>query len=223
MKLNKPLFIIFWIIILLSGPFTVLKSIKGVDFTQNPVFLISVLQRITGLLVFSMLSVQIILGAFMKRWRNKLGPKALKFHIIQGSVAYALILIHVFLFFIFNFKMRGIIDPFYVFTDFCLLCKPKIELYYTFGRIAFWFVSLSVLAAVLRGETWWRKNWRYFHILNYIVFLLVASHTFFVSVDIKLFPFSYVFWVSLGIVFISISHLLLPKKLNDPSRNNLLK
>jgi len=205
MKLNKPFFIILWIIILLSGPFTVLKSIKGVDLSQNPVFLISVLQRIIGLLVFSMLSVQIILGAFMKRWRNKLGPKALKFHIIQGSVAYALILIHAFLFLIFNFKTRGIIDPFYVFTDFCLLCKPKIELYYTFGRIAFWFISLAVLAAMLRGETWWRKNWKYFHILNYIVFLLVAAHIFFISTDIKLFPFSYVFRFLVVLIIFSIA------------------
>jgi predicted ferric reductase len=203
MKLNKLFLIVLWIIILISGPFTVLKSVKTVRFSQDSVYLVSVLQRIIGLLVFSMLSVQIILGAFMKKWIKKLGPRILRFHMIQGVVIYSLVALHIFLFFAFIFKTRGTIDPFYVFTDFCLLCKPKIELYYTFGRIAFWLLSLAVAAAVLRGESWWRKNWKYFHRLNYAVFFLVALHTFFLSVDIKVFPFSCIFWFLFIVVIFS--------------------
>jgi DMSO/TMAO reductase YedYZ heme-binding membrane subunit len=135
---------------------------------MSPAF-INLLQRITGLLVFVLLSVQILLGAFMGKWREKL-----------GVIIFLLMLTHLLLFVLLNFKLKGVIDPFYVFTDFCLMCPKLTEFYYTLGRVSFWLMSLTVLAAVLRNEPWWRKNWRKFHRLNYVVFLLMAAYLFFV-------------------------------------------
>ncbi len=211
MKLKLSLFIV-WLVILLSGLFTVLRTIKDFSITQNIPLLINILQRTVGLLAFSLLFIQIILGAFMQKWKEKLGAWIFRFHIIQGAVAYALVLAHPLLFLAYNFKIRGVFDPFYVFTDFCLLCPRPIELYYTFGRIAFWFISLAILAAILRTETWWRRNWRKFHILNYFVFFLVAGHAFFVGTDVGLAPFSYFYWFAIATVVFSLLYKLSLKR-----------
>jgi len=90
MKLKLSLFIV-WLVILLSGPLTIFKTIKDFDITQNIPLLINILQRIVGLLVFSLLFMQIILGAFMQKWKEKLGAWVLKFHIIQGVIIYMLV------------------------------------------------------------------------------------------------------------------------------------
>jgi len=208
---SKLSFFIVWFIILLSGPFAVLKSVKGFDITQNVPLLINIFQRILGLIVYSLLFVQIILGAFMQKWKEKLGGWIFKFHLIQGVVAYALVLAHPLLFLIYNFKTRGTFDPFYIFTDFCLLCSRPIELYYSFGRIAFWLVSLAILAAILRGETWWKENWRKFHILNYFAFFLIAIHAWFLSTVVASTLSVYMFWLEVTIVLYIVfrKHILL--------------
>ncbi len=203
MKLKLSLFIV-WLVILLSGPFTIFKTIKDFDITQNIPLLINILQRTIGLLAFSLLFMQIILGAFMQKWKEKLGAWVLKFHIIQGVIIYMLVLAHPLLFLAYNFKTRGIIDPFYVFTDFCLLCSRPFELYYTFGRIAFWLISLAILAAILRSEVWWRKNWRKFHMLNYFVFFLIAIHAWFSGTDIINTSFVYIYWFGITTVIYTI-------------------
>ena len=203
MKLKLSLFIV-WLVILLSGPLTIFKTIKDFDITQNIPLLINILQRTVGLLVFSLLFMQIILGAFMQKWKEKLGVWVLKFHIIQGVIVYMLVLAHPLLFVIYNFKTRGLINPFYVFTDFCLLCPTPIELYYTFGRIAFWLISLAILAAILRSEVWWRKNWRKFHMLNYFVFFLIAIHAWFSGTDIINTSFVYIYWFGITTVIYTI-------------------
>jgi predicted ferric reductase len=214
MKSKLSLFII-WFIVLLSGPVAVLKIVKGFEITQNIPLLINILQRIIGLLAFSLLFMQIILGAFMQKWIEKLGTWVLKFHIIQGVIVYILILAHPFLFVIYNFKIRGLIDPFYVFTDICLLCPRSYELYYSFGRIAFWLMSFAILAAIIKSEVWWRENWRKFHILNYFAFFLIAAHAWFLGTDIASTSFIYVFWFGIiAVIYTILRKYILPLIIN---------
>ncbi|MBU0845586.1 hypothetical protein KKH23_00055 [Patescibacteria group bacterium] len=208
---SKLSFIIIWFIILLSGPFAVLKSVKVFDITQNVPLLINIFQRILGLVVFSLLFVQIILGAFMQKWKEKFGAWIFKFHLIQGFVAYVLVLVHPLLFLIYNFKTRGVLDPFYVFTDFCLLCSRPIELYYSFGKITLWLISLAILAAIVKNEVWWKENWRKFHILNYFVFFLIAAHAWFVGTDVISTFFVYIFWFGMiAVLYTFIRKHILP-------------
>lgn len=204
----KLSFFIVWFTILLSGPLALLSVIKNLDFTQYTPQLINVFQRITGLIAFSLLFVQIILSTFMQKWIEKLGAWIFKFHIIEGVFVYGLIIVHPLLFVLFNLKASGVIDPFYVFTDFCLLCSRPIELYYTFGRVAFWLISLAVLARILRAETWWKENWRKFQFLNYVAFFLVAGHAFFVGTDIDLVPFSYFYWFAIATIVSTLVYKL---------------
>lgn len=199
--LKKPYFwIILWLIILSLGPITVFKDTPWSMAIGKHSILINFFQRIVALLAFAMIFFQIVLGSFMPRFIEKFGGWVFKFHLSEGILAYALILTHPIIFLIYNYFSRHIIDPFYIFTDFCLLCREPQELFYTFGRIAFWLVSIAVLAGIVRAQPWWKKHWRKFHILNYFVFFFVAIHSWFAGSDVIFPPFVYFFWVAVTLV-----------------------
>lgn len=211
MRQKRALFLLIWLLILVSGPITVLKTTPFTRLTFEDIpLLLNFILRIIGLLAFSMLFVQLILGAFMTRFTQKLGGWAFKFHVTHGALLYSFILAHPLLFVLFNFKTKGVLDPFYVFTQFCAICPEPTELFYTFGRVSFWLVSLAVLAAILRREPWWRRHWRKFHNLNYVVFFLVAIHAWFSGTDVWVFPFVLVYWLSVGGVSATVIYKLYP-------------
>lgn len=202
--MKKKLLILTWLLILLSGPIVILTKIPFFVVTKDVALLINLLQRITALIAFSALFTQIIIGSYISKLSKIFGSWIKKFHIFQGIVSYAFVLAHPLLFVIFNFKTRGTIDPFYVFTDFCLLCPRPFELYFSFGRIAFWLISLAILAAVIKSEAWWRENWRKFHILNYFAFFLIAVHAWFSGTDIASTSFIYIYWFAIATVVFSL-------------------
>ena len=154
--MKKKFLILIWLFLLFSGPIVILTKTPLAVITKDVVQLISLLQRIAALIAFSAIFTQIITGAYLSRLSKVFGSWIRKFHTFQGVIAYLFVLAHPLLFLFFNFKTRGAIDPFYVFTDFCLLCPRPFELYFSFGRIAFWLTSLAALAAVIRSENWWK-------------------------------------------------------------------
>jgi predicted ferric reductase len=141
------------------------------------------LQRLSGVVLLLLLFVQIIIGAYRPKLSSILGSWVMNFHIWQGRAIYALVLVHTFSLLLFNFLAEKGFNPFYVFIDLCLICKPKTELFYSFGRFGFWILTLTVLAALLRSKPWWKENWRYFHYLNYPLFFLISLHAFFLGSD----------------------------------------
>ncbi len=210
MRRGRIIFLLAWFLLLLPGPITALKITPLASISNNQILLSNFFQRVTALLAFSMLSFQIILGAFMTRFTEKLGGWALKFHLLQGATIYSLVVLHPLLFVLVNFKAKGIIDPFYVFTQFCVLCSSRPELWYTFGRLSFWLITLAVVAAKLRKKPWWRVHWRKFHILNYFTFFLIATHAWFSGTDTMQPPFVTIFFLALFIVSATLIYKLYP-------------
>ncbi len=205
---RKFLFFLVWTLIILIGPVTVLRNTPLSVALSNQTVLINFLQRIVGTVAFSMLFVQIILGAFMQKWTEKLGAWIFSFHKAEGATAYSLIVLHPLLFVLFNFKIKGVFDPFYVYTDLCVLCSNSREFFYTFGRLAFWLITVAVAAALLRNQPWLRVHWRKFHILNYVAFLSVAFHSWNVGTDTHSEPFLAFFWFALSLVLLTIVYKL---------------
>lgn len=203
---NKIIYFIVWIFVLLIGPFTVIKNTPISLLSSSQSVLINFLQRIVGLTLFSLITWQIILGSFMDRWIQKLGGWVFKFHVTEGVFIYSLVILHPLLFVLFNFKVTGKLDPFYVFTDICVLCPKPIEYLYTLGRFSFWLVNVTVFAALFRTHPLLRTHWRKFHILNYAVFFLVAIHSYFVGTDTHTAPFSYLYWLSVGIISLIVTY-----------------
>jgi predicted ferric reductase len=171
--------------------------------TRDITYQIYFLQRITALIAFSAIFMQIVIGANLSKLSKAFGSWINKFHTFQGIIAYTFVLTHPLIFLFSNFKTKGVIDPFYVFTDICLLCPRPYELYWSFGRIAFWLISFAILAAIVRSESWWKENWRKFHILNYLIFFLIAIHAWFSGTDIKT-SFVYIFWFEIIVVVYTI-------------------
>lgn len=215
---KKVFWFIFWLVLVLSGPITILRTPHFKIIIGKPDLLINLILRLVGLIVYVLIFYQIIVGTFMDKLVKKLGGWILNFHIFEGILTYLLVLVHPLLLVLFNFKVTGIFDPFYVFTDFCALCQTKPEYFLTLGRIAFWFFTLSVFVAIYRKGISIKKNWRKFHILNYLTFFLVAIHAYFLGSDRSRFPFVVIYWFSLIIVLATSFYKI--KNLLSPSSNH---
>ena len=205
MKKNKIIFWVIWLTLVFLGFYTISKTIIFSTVFSDYSLTLNFLERVSGVFIFTLLFIQIILGAYMDRLSKWFGSWIIKVHTIQGPFIYFLALIHPFFLLIFNFKLFHTTNPFYIYTQVCFLCKNKTELLYSFGRLALWFLTIGVFAAIFRNsDGWLKKNWRKLHALNYLVFFFVAIHGYFLGRDFKIFPLNYLFYISIATVFFTI-------------------
>lgn len=194
MKKNKIIFWVIWLGLLSLGFYTISKTI-----VVSP---LNFLERVSGVFIFTLLFIQIMLGAYMDKLTSKFGSWIFKVHAIQGPIIYLLALIHPLFLLIFNYKVFHTIDPFYIYTQACLLCPKQLELFYTFGRLGLWFLTIGVFAA----------NWKKLHFINYVVFFFVAMHGWFVGSDFRLSPLKFFYWLSIVTIFLIAARKVLLKK-----------
>ncbi|QQG41187.1 MAG: hypothetical protein HYV90_03340 [Candidatus Woesebacteria bacterium] len=206
---NKILFFLVWLGALSLVPISILSNTPLSRALTNYSTISNFVQRFLGLTAFTLLFFQIVLGAFMEKWTNKFGGWIFRFHIIEGVLIYILIILHPLSFMFFNYFTRHGLDPFFVFTYFCVLCPTRIDFYQTLGRVSFWLINITVWAGLLRATTpYMRVNWRKFHILNYLVFVLIGAHSIGIGTDIGTPPFSFFHGPALAVVgFIIISKI----------------
>ncbi len=195
---KKGFIILCWLLILLVGPITLFVNTTLSEVFSNPIQLINFFQRLTGLLAFSLLFVQLLLGSYMNFWQRYLGAKTFKYHVIEGLVSYGLFLGHPLLYVVFTYRLVGKL------TTFILpnldINTPVYELYLTYGRIGFLLLTIGVVAGLLRNKPFLRAHWRKFHILNYFAFFFVAVHAYNVGTDVRTFPFSFLFWIAIVVI-----------------------
>ena len=202
---KKTFFILVWVLLLVLAVISPIKEFKFVLASKNQVLLIGLFQRILGLLAFTLLFIQIFLGAFMGRLTEKLGEWVFNFHLFNGKLLYTLILLHPAFYMLYLFKIKGVLDPFYIYSDLCVLCKGNLEHFYNFGRVAFWLITAGIIAAVFRAsDPFLKKNWRKFHILNYFAFFLIAIHSKVLGTDISTTPFKWIYLFGIATVSLSL-------------------
>ncbi len=172
---------------------------------KYPSVLFGLLQRAFGLTVFILMFVQIIMGADLEKWENKFGNWIFKFHLGNGIVIYLLAILHPLAFVLSKyFSGRGL-DPISAFLGVCLWCDPRHEYFFTLGRVAFWLLTVGVFAGLYRHAALFMKNnWKKFHALNYVVFLLVGAHGFLLGPDFRSIPFFYFAIVAYLLVIFTI-------------------
>lgn len=206
----KVLVILFWTLAGFYLLFVVWNNTLPLNRNlHDPLVILNFIQRFSALLVFLLLTDQIVTGAFMGKITEKFGGWFYKLHITLGIVIYALILTHIFSYVLFLFIATNSINPFYFLTDICLLCDPKGELFISLGRISFWFVTFTVLVAKLRTTPVLRRNWRLFHFFNYFIFFLVAIHGYYTGTDMSSKLFLPVFVTCLVSVVVSLFYRLI--------------
>lgn len=187
---KKIVFFVVWLGLLSVAFFTVLKYLPFSFAIKSPLYTSNLIQRLTGLGLFTLLFFQVVLGAFMDFWKKRLGGWIYNFHIFEGVLIYFLIFLHPVAFYFFNHYAGKGVSLLYVYTNICALCPNKLELYYTLGRVCFWLLNITVLAGLFRAATpFMRKNWRNFHVLNYLVFLVVGIHGLSLGSDFMQMPF----------------------------------
>lgn len=167
--------------------------------------IINLLQRITGITAFVLITLQIYLSS---------SRKLIKYHMANGILAYTFVFLHPVLMIVYRYILYQKMDPFYVFTDACLLCDGAYEYYINFGRIAFYLITIAVIAVKFRYlDAWLKNNWRKLHILNYVAFYAISIHAYKLGTDSSTKIFIFLFWVCQAVVLYRL--LLKLKKKQD--------
>lgn len=166
--------------------------------------LINLLQRITGIAAFSLITLQIFLST---------NRKYLKFHMLNGILAYTFIFLHPILMIVYRYLYTSKIDPFYVYTDLCVLCDGMYETYVNLGRIAFYLLTLAVFVAKFRKgalflgkktSDWIVLNWRKLHVINYVAFYFVSFHAINIGTESLNKVFIFFFWLCQLVVLYTV-------------------
>jgi len=198
---KKFLFYFVWVVLLLIGPLTIRRNTPLRLILGDELLIINFLQRFTGLLAFTLLAIQIILGSLMPRLIDKLGGWIFNFHQAEGLWVWGIILLHPAFFALLNYTNSGLLAALLTIIP---RFSPSIELWYSFGKFAFLLITTAVLAGYFREKPFLRKHWRKFHILNYFGFAFVAVHSYFSGTDTWTAPFSWLYWVAVLLVATTI-------------------
>lgn len=124
-----------------------------------------------------------------------------------------LIFAHIFAYVFYVKAIKGFFDPFYPFTDLCLICKNVIypEYFVNFGRIGLWLIGIASLAILF--------GWRKLHSLNYLAFLFLALHAWLLGSFVNRVPIKYFFTFAvvsiLLLVFQKLYQIFKPTKKNS--------
>lgn len=202
---KRKLFWGVWLFLILSGPVSILRNIPISTVLSDQSLQINFLQRIFGLLAFTLLFIQIMIGAFMKRWVQIIGAKAYKYHITQGLFTYGVVLVHPTLFSILNWKLFGSFKIFLLPSGFYPL---DYERFLVPARVAFVLLTIGVAAGYFRTKPFFRRHWRKFHILNYLAFFLIVLHSKAIGSDIATPPFVWVYYFAITAVAITVLYKL---------------
>lgn len=184
--MKKIIFLSIWVFVLLVAFFVTVKTTPIPFVLSTQVRLFSFVQRNLGLIALNFIFLQILIGAFIKPLSKMFGVWIYKFHIIEGIIAYILVFLHP-IFYLLSLKFSGHgFDPYIAFINACLLCKTPYDYFLTIGRISFWLLTIGVFAAIFRKTSnWLTKHWKNLHLVNYLVFLAVAIHGFFIGSDFR--------------------------------------
>lgn len=151
---------------------------------------INLVQRITTIIALVLLSLQIYTNNSKK---------------ILVYLTYTFIFVQPLLVILSRYIFNSHLDPFYMYTDLCVMCDGKTEYYINFLRIAFYSASLAIFAPLLKNESkWLKKNWKLLEYLYYAGFYSLSLYLYNTGPIVKEKWFVYVFWIAQIAVLVSI-------------------
>jgi predicted ferric reductase len=212
---KKVIFYAVWVALLSIAVATAFLNTPASSIFMHKAATMNFIQRLLGLTAFTMLFSQIVLGAYMDKFVQKLGGWVFNFHVFQGRLIFLLIVLHPLIYVFYRYFAGMKPDALGTFLDVCVLCKNNVEFYFSFGRIAFWLVNIGVLAAVFRAANpFMRVHWRKFHILNYLAFLFTGIHGYFLGTDFSAMPF-FAFGILASLIIVGIIITRLPTLIRE--------
>lgn len=197
---NRFIFYLILILILLSGPVTVINNsnISGVQLGSVEFY--NILQRMLGLIAFSLVTIQIASGAVMKKiWVQVLGAQGFRLHIILGISTLAAVLLHPLMYLFMGYKL-GILSD---------LLLPDLSdrnaIFESFGRLALALLLVTITAGYFRTKPIFRRIWRKIHVINYLIYVFIVLHASGIGTDFTTFPFVIVYVFSIPLVAASFA------------------
>src|SRR3990172_730157 len=201
LKQKRIFWFTIWLLVLLSGPFTVLKNTDLSTAISSDLLFVNLFQRLTGVVAFTLIFIQITLGSLMERWIKILGAKAFRAHVTEGIITYTFIFIHPLMQMYFDYSARGLFGA-------LLTLFPGRDIYLNLGKVGFLLLTVGVIAGYFRTKPFFRRNWRSFHILNYIAYFFIFIHSRNLGSDVNSLPFAILHKSSVFIVALIISYKL---------------
>ncbi len=141
---------------------------------------INLAQRTVSLIVLLLLAVQI---------SSNTNKKLFTFFM------YLFVLVQPFLIILARFVFNSDLDPFYMFTDLCVLCGNRAEFTVNFLRIAFYSVTIAVFVPLIKNyDKFLKKYWKYSEVFYYVGFYALSIYVFNSGPLIKTNLFLFYFW-----------------------------
>ncbi|MFC1662919.1 ferric reductase-like transmembrane domain-containing protein [Patescibacteria group bacterium] len=148
------------------------------SLNASPEIIYLTLVRLFGLLAFSIIFTQIVIGAFRKFFVLLFSPLWLRIHLILGIVAVIIALTHPVLL-IMNDIRDNSLDYLWLLPDF----SSQTLLWQSLGPLALYLIIITAITALLRKKI---KLWRKLHLLNYLIFFLAFFHSWNIGSDLQI-------------------------------------
>ncbi len=124
--------------------------------------IVNLVQRSTAIVAFALLALQIYLKTNRK---------------VLGFVTYFFVFIQPVLILLSMYIYSSRFDPFYMYTDLCVLCGGKYEYYINFLRIAFYTVSIAFISPYFKSiNNWFKTNWKLLTNFYYLGFYSLSIY-----------------------------------------------
>lgn len=189
-KLLKYGVAVLWVVILATPAAIFISSRDAAAYTEA-----SSIFPLFGLIAFTLIWSQIMLGAFM-RPLEKIYPKIFPLHIFFGIATLIFAVLHPFLFTL-NFIPDRLSDYLsYSYTT------PALKTYVQLGQIGFLLLVAGVLAGLLRNWPPIKRYWHWFHLVNYAVFFLTFFHSWNLGTDVQGSEILRSLWIFFGVTVI---------------------
>lgn len=161
--------------------------------------IVNLVQSITALIAFVLLVVQIYYQTSKKTYIY---------------LTYFFVFIQPILIILSRYFLYHDFDPFYMYTDLCLLCGKKYEYDINFLRIFFYSISIAVFAPYFKNiNKWFNVNWKLFNYFFFFGFYSLSIYLYNTSPYSNLKLFTYFFWLGQAAVLYRL--LLKLKKKQD--------
>lgn len=182
-----------WQIILGSG-FVIILLIPGYTFFKNNShpFELYTLFRLFGLYGFTLIWAQLIIGPFMTPLRRVFGPKILDWHRSEGLFAFIFATIHPAILGLAYYLSTKDLRLWHALSNYL---PGNLYLYGLLGPAAWTLLVVTITTALLRTKAWFNRFWRYFHFLNYLLFVLIFLHSYKIGSDTKVEPLQSLYFI----------------------------
>lgn len=176
-KLIKKILYLTPFIFLLFSVFKIYRTIFLFNYEpQSIIDFFQLVRSVSGWLIFGFIGIYILI------FKPLLSPNKIvksifkKVQIVMPFIILIVIIIHSLLTILMNFKLKGVLDPFYVYTDICIICKNSVEYSNTLGRISFWVLVTILILLLTKTNDWFENNYKKIYLLFYVTLFILLFH-----------------------------------------------